>query len=96
MDDRGTALTGDWGCRSYIRCHRNSTSLKWPERARRRIRPLLCSALIQRRACGTERATSSAIFSIEGQALPFLPGKLREASENQLLGREQVRAPQNL
>lgn len=54
-------------------CHRNSNSLERPERATRRIRPLLSRAAIQRRACAAESATSSATRSMDGQALPFPP-----------------------
>ena len=73
MHDRGTAIMGEWGPRSYIACHRNSNSLERLERATRRIRPLSSSLAMQRRACGTESATSSAIRSVDGQAFPFPP-----------------------
>lgn len=54
-------------------CHRNSNSFERPERATRRINPLFSRAAMQRRACTTESATSSATRSIDGQALPFPP-----------------------
>jgi hypothetical protein len=37
------------------------------------MKPLLSRTLTQRRVCGTERATSAAIRSIEGHAFPFPP-----------------------
>jgi hypothetical protein len=57
MDDWGTSIIGDRGSRPYVGCHKNSNSFERPERATRRMNPLLSKELMQHRACGMESAT---------------------------------------
>ena len=96
MDDRGTSIIGDRGSRSYIACHKNSNSFERPDRATRRMNPLLSRELMQRRACGTESATSFGHPLYGRPSFSVSAGKLQQASKDQLLGRKQIAAPQDL